>query len=179
MGWDTAAYTSGRRFLASDDLTRPGCIVLDVRMPGLTGPEIQEKLIEMGCRLPIIFLSAHGSIPMAVSTVQKGAVDFLLKPVDDEKLLAAIASAVHKDRLRREGLSAELLKAGAKALSERERHLLELIALGRSDARIAADLGISERTVQGHRAKIYMKFGIHSAKVLEAILPDIMKLIGR
>ena len=74
---------------------------------------------------------------------------------------------------------AELLKAGAKALSERERHLLELIALGRSDARIAADLGISERTVQGRRAKIYMKFGIHSAKVLEAILPDIMKLIGR
>ena len=94
MGWDTAAYTSGRRFLNNDDLSRPGCIVLDVRMPGLTGPEIQDKLIEMGCRLPIIFLSAHGSIPMAVSTVQKGAVDFLEKPIEPAELIAKINAAV-------------------------------------------------------------------------------------
>lgn len=178
-GIDAVVYESAEAFLAKDDLRHPGCLVLDVRMPGMSGLELQQAMEERGIDLPVIFLTGHGDLDTAIQSLKKGAVDFLLKPVDDEKLLAAIASAVHKDRLRREGLSAELLKAGAKALSERERHLLELIALGRSDARIAADLGISERTVQGHRAKIYMKFGIHSAKVLEAILPDIMKLIGR
>lgn len=177
-GWRTVAYPSARDFLVTD-MDSPGCLVLDVRMPGMSGLELQQAMEERGIDLPVIFLTGHGDLDTAIQSLKKGAVDFLLKPVDDEKLLAAIASAVHKDRLRREGLSAELLKAGAKALSDRERHLLDLIALGRSDARIAADLGISERTVQGHRAKIYMKFGIHSAKVLEAILPDILKLIGR
>ncbi|MFR4148950.1 MAG: response regulator transcription factor [Sutterella wadsworthensis] len=153
-GWRCVSYASAREFLV-ENMDSPGCLVLDVRMPGMSG------------------------LDTAIQSLKRGAVDFLLKPVDDEKLLAAIASAVHKDRLRREGLSAELLKAGAKALSDRERHLLELISLGRSDARIASELGISERTVQGHRAKIYRKFGIHSGKVLEAMLPDIMRLIGR
>lgn len=148
-------------------------------MPGMSGLELQQAMEERGIELPVIFLTGHGDLDTAIQSLKRGAVDFLLKPVDDEKLLAAISSAVHKDRLRREGLSAELLKAGAKALSDRERHLLELISLGRSDARIASELGISERTVQGHRAKIYRKFGIHSGKVLEAMLPDIMRLIGR
>ena len=153
--------------------------ILDIEMPGMSGLELQQAMEERGIELPVIFLTGHGDLDTAIQSLKRGAVDFLLKPVDDEKLLAAIASAVHKDRLRREGLSAELLKAGAKALSDRERHLLELISLGRSDARIASELGISERTVQGHRAKIYRKFGIHSGKVLEAMLPDIMRLIGR
>ena len=171
-GWRCVSYASAREFLV-ENMDSPGCLVLDVRMPGMQAME------ERGIELPVIFLTGHGDLDTAIQSLKRGAVDFLLKPVDDEKLLAAISSAVHKDRLRREGLSAELLKAGAKALSDRERHLLELISLGRSDARIASELGISERTVQGHRAKIYQKFGIHSGKVLEAMLPDIMRLIGR
>lgn len=177
-GWRCVSYASAREFLV-ENMDSPGCLVLDVRMPGMSGLELQQAMEERGIELPVIFLTGHGDLDTAIQSLKRGAVDFLLKPVDDEKLLAAISSAVHKDRLRREGLSAELLKAGAKALSDRERHLLELISLGRSDARIASELGISERTVQGHRAKIYRKFGIHSGKVLEAMLPDIMRLIGR
>ena len=177
-GWRCVSYASAREFLV-ENMDSPGCLVLDVRMPGMSGLELQQAMEERGIELPVIFLTGHGDLDTAIQSLKRGAVDFPLKPVDDEKLLAAIASAVHKDRLRREGLSAELLKAGAKALSDRERHLLELISLGRSDARIASELGISERTVQGHRAKIYRKFGIHSGKVLEAMLPDIMRLIGR
>ena len=172
-------YDSGESFIAKYDPKAIAVLVLDVRMPGMSGLELQQAMEERGIELPVIFLTGHGDLDTAIQSLKRGAVDFLLKPVDDEKLLAAISSAVHKDRLRREGLSAELLKAGAKALSDRERHLLELISLGRSDARIASELGISERTVQGHRAKIYRKFGIHSGKVLEAMLPDIMRLIGR
>ena len=172
-------YDSGESFIAKYDPNAIAVLVLDVRMPGMSGLELQQAMEERGIELPVIFLTGHGDLDTAIQSLKRGAVDFLLKPVDDEKLLAAISSAVHKDRLRREGLSAELLKAGAKALSDRERHLLELISLGRSDARIASELGISERTVQGHRAKIYRKFGIHSGKVLEAMLPDIMRLIGR
>ena len=171
-GWRCVSYASAREFLV-ENMDSPGCLVLDVRMPGMSGLELQQAMEERGIELPVIFLTGHGDLDTAIQSLKRGAVDFLLKP------LAAISSAVHKDRLRREGLSAELLKAGAKALSDRERHLLELISLGRSDARIASELGISERTVQGHRAKIYQKFGIHSGKVLEAMLPDIMRLIGR
>ena len=171
-GWRCVSYASAREFLV-ENMDSPGCLVLDVRMPGMSGLELQQAMEERGIELPVIFLTGHGDLDTAIQSLKRGAVDFLLKPV------AAISSAVHKDRLRREGLSAELLKAGAKALSDRERHLLELISLGRSDARIASELGISERTVQGHRAKIYRKFGIHSGKVLEAMLPDIMRLIGR
>ena len=164
-GWRTVAYPSARDFLVTD-MDSPGCLVLDVRMPGMSGLELQQAMEERGIDLPVIFLTGHGDLDTAIQSLKKGTVDFLLKPVDDEKLLAAIGSAVHKDRLRREGLSAELLKAGARALSDRERHLLELIALGRSDARIAADLGISERTVQGHRAKIYVNNSRLKSKAL-------------
>lgn len=155
-GWRCVSYASAREFLV-ENMDSPGCLVLDVRMPGMSGLELQQAMEERGIELPVIFLTGHGDLDTAIQSLKRGAVDFLLKPVDDEKLL----------------------KAGAKALSDRERHLLELISLGRSDARIASELGISERTVQGHRAKIYRKFGIHSGKVLEAMLPDIMRLIGR
>lgn len=137
-GWRCVSYASAREFLV-ENMDSPGCLVLDVRMPGMSGLELQQAMEERGIELPVIFLTGHGDLDTAIQS----------------------------------------LKAGAKALSDRERHLLELISLGRSDARIASELGISKRTVQGHRAKIYRKFGIHSGKVLEAMLPDIMRLIGR
>jgi len=131
-GWRCVSYASAREFLV-ENMDSPGCLVLDVRMPGMSGLELQQAMEERGIELPVIFLTGHGDLDTAIQSLKRGAVDFLLKPVDDEKLLAAIAS----------------------------------------------ELGISERTVQGHRAKIYRKFGIHSGRVLEAMLPDIMRLIGR
>ena len=164
MGWDTAAYTSGKRFLNNDDLSRPGCIVLDVRMPGLTGPEIQDKLIEMGCRLPIIFLSAHGSIPTAVSAVQKGAVDFLEKPI--AKINAAVARSVtesvetmHRDRLR----------ARFETLTAREREIIGEILKGdgsETNKQIARTFDLELSTVKMHRSNAFMKLGVHSAAEL-------------
>lgn len=114
MGWESIAYFDGPSFLEADDLSRPGCIVLDVRMPGMTGLEVQEALIARGSTLPILFLSAHGSIPMAVSTVQKGAIDFVEKPIEPAELLAKLNIAtpitVVQQRVKTDGLDAQRLR---------------------------------------------------------------------
>lgn len=138
-GWRCVSYASAREFLV-ENMDSPGCLVLDVRMPGMSGLELQQAMEERGIELPVIFLTGHGDLDTAIQSLKRGAVDFLLKPVDDEKLLAAISSAVHKDRLRREGLSAELLKAGAKALSDRERHLSRSAAATRASPPSSASL---------------------------------------
>ena len=166
-GWRCVSYASAREFLV-ENMDSPGCLVLDVRMPGMSGLELQQAMEERGIELPVIFLTGHGDLDTAIQSLKRGAVDFLLKPVDDEKLLAAIASAVHKDRLRREGLSAELLKAGAKALSDRERHLLELISSARL-TRVCLSSASLRRTVQGHAPEIYQEVRNSLGKVLEAI----------
>ena len=157
-GWETADYGSARDFLVADDTKRPGCLILDVRMPGMSGLELQSLMTERRITMPIIFL---------------------LKPVDDEKLLAAIATAVHRDAVNRAGLGGTAdIRAAIDRLSEREKDILRAFAAGRTDAQVARASGISERTVQGHRAKIYQKFGIHSAKELSILMPDIAKLIN-
>ena len=170
MGWDTAAYTSGRRFLNNDDLSRPGCIVLDVRMPGLTGPEIQDKLIEMGCRLPIIFLSAHGSIPTAVSAVQKGAVDFLEKPIEPAELIAKINAAVARSVAESvETMHRDRLRARFETLTAREREIIGEILKGdgsETNKQIARTFDLELSTVKMHRSNAFMKLGVHSAAEL-------------
>ena len=170
MGWDTAAYTSGRRFLNNDDLSRPGCIVLDVRMPGLTGPEIQDKLIEMGCRLPIIFLSAHGSIPTAVSAVQKGAVDFLEKPIEPAELIAKINAAVARSVTESvETMHRDRLRARFETLTAREREIIGEILKGdgsETNKQIARTFDLELSTVKMHRSNAFMKLGVHSAAEL-------------
>ena len=170
MGWDTAAYSSGRRFLNNDDLARPGCIVLDVRMPGLTGPEVQDELIERGCRLPIIFLSAHGSIPMAVSTVQKGAVDFLEKPIEPAELIAKINAAVARSMADSvEAMQRDRLRARFDSLTAREREIVGEILKGDgndSNKQIARTFDLELSTVKMHRSNAFMKLGVHSAAEL-------------
>ena len=178
-GWDAKTYPSARAFLVEDDPSRPGCLVLDVRMPAMTGLELQREMAERGIALPIIFLTGYADIDVAVSSLKEGAVDFLIKPVDDEKLLASIAAAVHKDHRRRVGISdGTHVREALRALSERERDILELFMAGTTDAQVAERLSISERTVQGHRAKIYRKFSIHTAKELQALMPDIRDVLG-
>ncbi len=177
-GWDAKTYPSARAFLVEDDPSRPGCLVLDVRMPAMTGLELQRKMAERGIALPIIFLTGYADIDVAVSSLKEGAVDFLIKPVDDEKLLESIASAVHRDRQRRVGIEGGArVREALRSLSARERDILEMFMAGATDAQVAERLALSERTVQGHRAKIYRKFSIHTAKELQALMPDIEALL--
>ena len=177
-GWDAKTYPSARAFLVEDDPSRPGCLVLDVRMPAMTGLELQREMVERGIALPIIFLTGYADIDVAVSSLKEGAVDFLIKPVDDEKLLESIASAVHRDRQRRVGIEGGArVREALRSLSARERDILEMFMAGATDAQVAERLALSERTVQGHRAKIYRKFSIHTAKELQALMPDIEALL--
>ena len=177
-GWDAKTYPNARAFLVEDDPSRPGCLVLDVRMPAMTGLELQREMAERGIALPIIFLTGYADIDVAVSSLKEGAVDFLIKPVDDEKLLESIASAVHRDRQRRVGIEGGArVREALRSLSARERDILEMFMAGATDAQVAERLTLSERTVQGHRAKIYRKFSIHTAKELQALMPDIEALL--
>ena len=177
-GWDAKTYPSARAFLVENDPSRPGCLVLDVRMPAMTGLELQREMAERGIALPIIFLTGYADIDVAVSSLKEGAVDFLIKPVDDEKLLESIASAVHRDRQRRVGIEGGArVREALRSLSARERDILEMFMAGATDAQVAERLALSERTVQGHRAKIYRKFSIHTAKELQALMPDIEALL--
>ena len=177
-GWDAKTYPNARAFLVEEDPSRPGCLVLDVRMPAMTGLELQREMAERGIALPIIFLTGYADIDVAVSSLKEGAVDFLIKPVDDEKLLESIASAVHRDRQRRVGIEGGArVREALRSLSARERDILEMFMAGATDAQVAERLTLSERTVQGHRAKIYRKFSIHTAKELQALMPDIEALL--
>ena len=159
-GRNVETFASAQEFIERHSDARNGCIVLDVRMPGMSGLELQDWLMEHNTPLPIVFLSGHGDIPMAVRTIKRGAWDFLQKPVDDRNLLAAIDAA----------LSGELpfdsppraLPPAVAALSKREREVLDLILDGRQTRGIAEALFISVKTVEFHRSRIHAKLGVAS-----------------
>ncbi|MBQ8829384.1 MAG: response regulator transcription factor [Burkholderiaceae bacterium] len=174
IGWDTTIYTDGQTFLDKDDPTRPGCIVLDVRMPGMTGLEVQEKLLERGSRLPILFLSAHGSIPMAVSSVQKGAVDFLEKPIEPATLLAKLTVAVAKSMTETiEHQEKAKLLARFDSLTPRERTIVtEMLTGNNANKLIARKLNLEISTVKMHRANAFMKLDVHSLAELTRLAQE-------
>lgn len=173
-GWTAKTYPNARAFLIEDDVRRPGCLVLDVRMPLMTGLELQNEMLRRGLMLPTIFLTGHADIDVAVSSLKRGAVDFLIKPVNDEILLESIAAAVHCDFLRRAGVAGgEGVRERLRLLSARELDVLGYFLNGETDEQVADKLSLSERTVEGHRALIYRKFGIHTAKELALLMPDI------
>lgn len=171
-GWKTRAYENADDFFASDDMSSPGCIVLDVRMPGsLSGLELQEKLMLESTVSPIIFISAHGDIEMAVRTIQNGAVDFLPKPVDEGKLLAAIEKAVGLSHRRiQHCLQARAMREDWQSLTAREEQVARLLARGLANKTVADMLSMTVRTVQVHRAAIYLKLGVHSAAEISWIM---------
>jgi FixJ family two-component response regulator len=162
-GYRVAHYESGDRLLESPPSAELGCILLDIRMTGLGGLELQERLHERGNILPIVFLTGHGDIPMSVRAIKAGAEDFLSKPVSRETLLAAVERAlarcqeVHE---RRERLAA--LRALADTLTPRESEVFALIVRGKLNKQIAYQLGTSERTVKAHRHSIMEKLGVRS-----------------
>lgn len=171
-GWLVSAYASGFDLLKDFDRSRPGCILLDVRMPDLSGPELQEKLNLMGSRVPIVFITSYSDIHAAIATLKAGADDFLLKPVDPEKLLEVVARTVERSQLLAAGaVLPENLAASAASLTERPRRVLDLMMDGMNDAAIAERLNLSERTVQVYRAQIYKAYGVHSVKQFALLIP--------
>ncbi len=162
-GFETAAFDSAASFLKEAPAFRAGCIVLDVHMPGLSGLRLQEALAEIDCRMPIIFLTGHGDIPMSVQAMRKGAVDFLTKPVDEGTLLEAIRKGLEESRRRDEQRAQiEDVRARMRTLTEREHEVMRHVIAGKLNKQIGGDLGIVEKTIKVHRARVMAKMGVHS-----------------
>jgi FixJ family two-component response regulator len=153
-----ALYDSAEQLLSKLPAGEPGCILLDVRMPGLTGPQLQERLTELGNRLPIVFLTGHGDIPMSVHAIKAGAEDFLTKPVAREKLVAAVERALTRDAQQRahDG-ELDAMRARISRLTPRESEVFALVVRGKLNKQIAGELGTAERTVKAHRQKVMEK----------------------
>ncbi|MDQ7990715.1 MAG: response regulator transcription factor [Candidatus Dactylopiibacterium sp.] len=162
-GIKAQAFSSAESFLSAWSSRMSGCLVLDIRMPGMTGLELQEKLHAMHSTLPIIFITGHGDVPMAVSALKSGAVDFIEKPFNDQDMVKLIHAALSEDRKHHDS---RLQEADAQrridGLTPREKEVLELIVAGRLNKQIADDLGISIKTVEVHRARVMEKMGVNS-----------------
>ncbi len=170
-GWEVKTYRDGSQFLANGDFVRPGCIIMDVRMPNMSGLGLQTHLNEMGVNLPVIFLSGHGDIDMAVHTMKAGAVEFLQKPVREERLFKVVNDVITEYMNRQERMADVLdFKNKLKNLTTREREVVNLISLGKSNKEVADELGISEKTAQVHRGAAYRKLGIHNATEIARFL---------
>ncbi len=159
-GLTTRQYESVAAFMEAPPVDAPGCLVLDVRLPGMSGLEFQQKLEELGVRLPAILMTGHGDIPMSVRAMKAGAVDFLAKPFRDQEMLDAVASALERDRARRaEHGKLDGLRAAYASLSPRERQVMALVTAGKMNKQVAGDLSLSEITVKIHRGAAMRKMG--------------------
>jgi len=156
-------FASADEFLQQEGQHRAGCLVLDIRMPGLGGLELQEELIARGSTLPIIFITGHGDVPMAVDAMQKGAVDFILKPFRDQELLDRVRDALNTDKQRRAELEQHAnVEQRLDKLTKREREVFDLVVTGKPNKVIAYELGVSQRTVEIHRARVMEKMQARS-----------------
>ncbi|WP_332673644.1 response regulator transcription factor [Aromatoleum sp.] len=166
-GWKAETFATAYEFLERSPRSETGCVLLDVEMPEIGGPELHDRMLEREFTLPVVFLTGHGDVPTSVQAMKKGAVDFLLKPVDDQVLLDTIQRAVEQHaaeqaRQRERQDIAERLER----LSAREREVMGYVIQGRLNKQIAGDLGIAEKTVKVHRGRIMEKMGVRSAVVL-------------
>lgn len=162
-GYQVRAFASAEQFLAAYDANHVSCLILDVRMPGMSGPELQERMLAENIQLPIVFITGHGDVPMAVSTMKKGAIDFIEKPFDESELRALVERMLQKARAdystaREQRAAQDLLGK----LTTREQQVLERIVAGRLNKQIADDLGISIKTVEAHRANIMEKLNVNT-----------------
>jgi FixJ family two-component response regulator len=173
IGVEVATFASADAFLAQPLSDRPSCLVLDVRLPGLSGLELQRELGVRARALPIVFITGHGDIPMSVRAMKAGAVEFLPKPFSDEELIAAIRASLQRDREQREHREevAELRRRYG-TLTSREREVVLPIARGMLNKQVAADLGISEITVKVHRRHVMQKLGARS-------LPELVRMVDK
>jgi FixJ family two-component response regulator len=163
VGYQPVAFAKPGEFLAKYDPNQPGCLVLDVRMPEMSGLEVQQHLNKAGSMLPVILVSGHGDIPMAVQAMKDGAFDFLQKPFRDQELIDRINGALKLDAQNRESVDRLAdLTSRQESLTPREREVLGLVVDGKANKVIAIDLGLSERTVEIHRANVMEKMGARS-----------------
>ena len=169
-GYRTKTYASAGEFLLEPPGDSPGCLLLDLRLPGPSGLDLQEALARHGIGLPVVFLTGHGDLATGVRAMKAGAVDFLTKPVEREPLFAAVARALELDAAQRAARGAEReLRARFAQLTSREREVFELVVAGRLNKQIASQLGIAERTVKAQRAQVMAKLGAANAAELGRI----------
>ncbi len=158
VGLDVILSSSAQEFMQAVRPDVPGCLVLDVRLPGMSGLAFQQELAKAGITLPVIFITGHGDVPMTVRAMKAGAAEFLTKPFDHQVLLDAVHAAIERDRARRrDAVSLADLKARYDELSERERQVMEFVVAGRANKQIAAELGLSLVTVKVHRGQVMRK----------------------
>lgn len=163
VGYQTATFARPAEFLSQHDLSQPGCLVLDIRMPELSGLEVQQQLNRKGSMIPVIFITGHGDVPMAVQAMKEGAFDFLQKPFRDQDLLDRINQALQLDAENRKAVMERAeLQRRFDSLTPRERQVMDCIVDGHANKVIAIDLGLSERTVEIHRANVMEKMGARS-----------------
>jgi len=163
VGVSCELYESAQEFLDAYDGEKRGCLVLDIRMPRMTGLDLQKKLQEMGSVLPVIFITGHGDIPMAVEAMRRGALDFIRKPFREHDLLERINEALNIDEdAHRKALDRQEIEERLSTLSQREKEVFDRVADGQMNKVIAADLGISERTVEVHRGQVMKKLDVRT-----------------
>ena len=173
VGLRTETFDSAQAFLKAYDRSRPGCLVLDVRMPGISGLELQEKLAADGVTLPVIVVSGYGDVPTAVRVMKQGAVDFIEKPFSDQAMLDRIQASIERDLETRRAEAERACARDSRArLTRREAEVMDLVIAGRSNKEIARDLAISPKTVEVHRANMMKKMRADS-------LADLVRLAAR
>ena len=171
---DSRAFGSAQEFLQAHDPVQPGCLVLDVRMPGMSGLELQQELNRRGATIPVIFITGHGDVPMAVEAMQHGAHDFLQKPFKDEDLIERVRRALAKDAKTRAALEEhKSIRTRLQSLTPREREVLMLMAQGKPNKIMAHELGVSQRTIEIHRARVMEKSGASSLAELVRMVMDV------
>jgi FixJ family two-component response regulator len=178
VGLETRTYGTAREFIDAKRLDLPGCIVLDARLPGINGLDLQTQLADLGIHLPVVLITGHGDIPMSVRAMKAGAVDFLQKPFRDQDMLDAVAAAIDRDRKRRatDDDTAQV-KARSRTLSPREQEVMMLVTAGKMNKQVAADLGLSEVTVKIHRGAAMRKMGARTLADLVR-MADALKTAG-
>jgi FixJ family two-component response regulator len=177
VGLQTQTYAAAKDFLSANISDRPGCIVLDVRLPDMNGLEFQTRLIQIGVGIPVVMMTGYGDIPMSVRAMKHGAVDFLPKPFRDQDMLDAVLAAIERDRQRRiVEIDNSLLKERFETLSPREQEVMLLVTTGKMNKQAAGDLGISEITVKIHRGAAMHKMGARSyaelVRMADALKPN-------
>jgi FixJ family two-component response regulator len=176
VGLDARTYATARDFLAAGLADKPGCVVIDIRLPDMNGLDFQAQLVDSGVRLPVVMMTGYGDIPMSVRAMKRGAVDFLSKPFHDQDMLDAVMAAIERDRQRRtvEGDISQLQQRFG-TLSARELQVMQLVTAGKMNKQVANDLGISEITVKIHRGAAMRKMGAKTladlVRMAEAVKP--------